>query len=296
MYSDGPTPTELLSWAALVSSLDKHKTTVEPEADRHGGNGHLSSSPEPVAGDGVGVPAAESEAKPFPALPAFLVEPIRLDESQATWKPSFKDAARRFFLNDLYGPVTATLLFLVAGGAAMAGALHLQDLDIGSVLGLSKAPELQVVDAFGREDASIPLAVSVSGQTGTTLRPLRISGLPNGAKLSSGERLENGDWSVPENEVQQLVLVPPANFHGRFDLAVRASALHGDKIESRVARLKVEIEAVADVPMLGVRDIIGVRMNVNSSAYPFNRPTSRKACRFRSGACHLGRCFRTGRP
>ncbi|MHA1567599.1 MAG: hypothetical protein ACTSX7_19990 [Alphaproteobacteria bacterium] len=210
---------------------------------------------DPDASENDSNPTEEPDA--FPALPAFLVEPIRPNEYQTTRKTDILHATRRFLFSGIPGPATATILFLVAGGAAMAGALHIQDLDIGSVLGLSKSPALRVADAFGQEDKTVPLAISVSAQAGTTLEPLLISGLPDGVRLSSGKRLQNGDWSVPPKDVDNLVIIPPVNFHGLIELVVQASALNGEEIESRSAHLAVEIEAVADIPTLAVQDISG---------------------------------------
>ncbi len=236
-------PSELKPFPGLPSALFK---PVLPDESPP------ALAAEPAIPEKAKIPAEEPE--PFPALPAFLVEPIRPHGGRASRK---SHTTRRFFLSDLPGPVTAAIVVLIAGGAAMAGAMQLQDFDIGSVLGLSKAPALRVANAFGREDEPVPLQVSALPQAGTTLNPLRISGLPVGFRLSAGERLPNGDWSVPENDIRNIVLIPPANFHGSIDLAVQANALNGEEVESKVARLVVEIEAVADVPMLTVRDIAG---------------------------------------
>ncbi len=209
----------------------------------------------PAAAQATEQDSAANEPEPFPALPAFLVEPVRLRGARMGRKAFGFPIARRF-LKEFSAPVTASLLVL-GGGAGVAGALHLQDIGLSTVLGLSDAPALRVAAASGREDTPLPLRIAVVEQAGTTLQSLRISGLPSEFTLSSGARLQDGDWSIAASDLENLALIPPPNYHGEFDLEVEARALNGEDIESRSARLPVEIEAVADVPMLAVADIDG---------------------------------------
>ncbi len=202
-------------------------------------------------------------AKPpdlFGEIPPFLRQPIAPIDEPARRLATIAFSARRFLLNDLYGPALATILFVVAGGAAVAGALHLQDIDIDlrRVLGVAQAsPALEVLDALGREDVAIALPVTVTARLGTELEPLRISGVPEGAMLTAGEPDDTGVWIVPIQALPDLQLIPPQNYHGSIALAVEATARDGEKIDQTVEHLAVQIKAVADVPTLNVRDITG---------------------------------------
>lgn len=80
---------------------------------------------------------------------------------------------------------------------------------------------LAVADTHGPPAAAIPLGIAVQGAEGRRMR-IRISGVPEGARLSAGTELGNGEWVLSEDDTIALSLIPPADFIGHAVLLVEA--------------------------------------------------------------------------
>ncbi len=117
-------------------------------------------------------------------------------------------------------------------------------------------PVVVVEPATGSEDASIPLSITASADPGLTIA-IRVEGVPAGARLSAGVYdPETGDWLLNESELAGLTLTPPADFDGRIDLHVVATALDDvGRSSSAEADVPADIEAVADAASISVAPV-----------------------------------------
>ena len=50
-----------------------------------------------------------------------------------------------------------------------------------------------------------------------------ISGMPSGSKLSNGNLLTDGNWTVPPESLPALTFLPPPGFGGQIEMKVNAS-------------------------------------------------------------------------
>ncbi len=121
-------------------------------------------------------------------------------------------------------------------------------------------PVLQLAEAAGSEDQPVPLDIRArpSDDDGTARLAISISGLPQGARLSAGQDIGDGSWSLSRADLSGLKLIPPRDFSGRLRLTVDVSARHTDGRSASASEfLLVEVIAAADTPGLGVADAEG---------------------------------------
>ncbi len=82
---------------------------------------------------------------------------------------------------------------------------------------------LSVADVEGAEQQSIPLNLSMDAGEGTGDVQLRLSGLPEAASLSAGQKLADGAWVVTAKDAPDLkVLTPDIQKPERHTVAVEA--------------------------------------------------------------------------
>ncbi|WP_206747706.1 cadherin-like domain-containing protein [Telmatospirillum siberiense] len=137
--------------------------------------------------------------------------------------------------------------------AAMVAVLPDYWLEIG--------PSLTVHATSGNAGAAIPLSIITAptareGQAGITVT---ISGLPNGAALSTGTQNADGSWTLTAAQLSGLTMTAPAgSFAGTATLVVTSTATESDGTEeSRSADLTVVIAGVASAPTLSVSSASG---------------------------------------
>jgi hypothetical protein len=127
---------------------------------------------------------------------------------------------------------------------------------------VADAPNLSVSEASGQEDTTVPLNVSAAlvDTDGSEVLSVVIGNLPEGARLSAGLNNGDGTWTLTPGQLTNLSLIPPANWSGTANLSVLAHAREtsNGKVATTEVTLKVEVEAVADAPVVGSRDVSGV--------------------------------------
>jgi hypothetical protein len=85
-----------------------------------------------------------------------------------------------------------------------------------------RVPTLVVRDGSGPVNEPRSLGVNVNSPgPGATVT---IEGMPAGAKLTIGRRMQTGEWRVPAAEISDASIIPPADFVGGMNLTI---ALHG---------------------------------------------------------------------
>ncbi|NIZ01572.1 calcium-binding protein [Thalassospira lucentensis] len=125
------------------------------------------------------------------------------------------------------------------------------------VAGVADAPTLDVADASGYEDRSIALDIDAGLTDSSETLIVTISGVPDGATLSAGTNNGDGTWSLGAEDLDGLKIRAPHNFSGSFDLSVSAQSADGSDIASASGSITVDVEGVADRPLLDVSDASG---------------------------------------
>jgi uncharacterized protein YjgD (DUF1641 family)/CTP:molybdopterin cytidylyltransferase MocA len=185
------------------------------------------------------------------------------DNRDGTWSvdPARLDSVRVIppanWIGDLKLTVTATTKEASNGDTRTTS----QNVSI-RIEAVADAPALTVADASGREDATIPLDVSAAlvDADGSEVLSVVIGNLPEGARLSAGLNNGDGTWTLTPGQLANLSLIPPANWSGTANLSVLAHAREtsNGKVATTEATLKVVVEAVADSPVIGSRDVVGL--------------------------------------
>jgi hypothetical protein len=107
---------------------------------------------------------------------------------------------------------------------------------------------LQVSDAAGETNSFIPLALSAeSAELGSDIL-LKISGIPEGAYLTSGRRDEDKIWALTLAELKDLRLVVPEAQDSKLDLAVAAFEPQTGELAAPVKTLTVALSDVVVQP------------------------------------------------
>jgi Ca2+-binding RTX toxin-like protein len=124
---------------------------------------------------------------------------------------------------------------------------------------LTPAIALSVIPAAGEEDTAIALAISAAVTNAPELFELSVtvSGLPAGATLSAGSDNGDGSYTLAPADLAGLTLTPPPGDAEDIALTVSATAtslVTGLVTQSAPETLAVEVEAVADTPVLSVAD------------------------------------------
>ncbi|MBF0171114.1 MAG: hypothetical protein HQK87_08510, partial [Nitrospinae bacterium] len=122
-------------------------------------------------------------------------------------------------------------------------------------------PTLALHDAAGVEDRpiAIDIAAALSDIDGSESLAITLSGLPEGALLSSGIDNGDGSWTLTPDQLPGLLLTPPADSDRDFAIALRATATEGDGGASRetFGTIAISLAADADAPVLTLHDVAG---------------------------------------
>ena len=124
------------------------------------------------------------------------------------------------------------------------------------VTGVADTPELAVVDVLGNEDSEVALTVraALADTDGSESLFVEFSGVPEGATLSTGTRLPNGNWLVPSEGLATLTLTPPTDSNEDFTLTARSLAVEadGDRTYSAPQTIGVSLRGVPDAPAMTI--------------------------------------------
>ncbi|MCC9624374.1 tandem-95 repeat protein, partial [Thalassospira sp. MA62] len=125
------------------------------------------------------------------------------------------------------------------------------------VTGVADDPTLDVSDASGNEDTAIALDIDAGLTDSSEVLSVTISGVPDGATLSTGTDNGDGSWTLSPAQLPGLTITPPENFSGSFDLGVTATSTDGSDTATTSDSLTVDVAGVADDPTLDVSDASG---------------------------------------
>ena len=136
------------------------------------------------------------------------------------------------------------------------------------VAGVADTPTITTADAVGVEDTAVALDITaaLNDTDGSESLTIQIAGVPEGAILSAGTLLDNGNWSLDPSELEGLSLTPPENMSGDFTLSVLATSTDveptgeepGMDTATTLGTMNVSLEADADVPVLEVTSAQGL--------------------------------------
>jgi large repetitive protein len=125
-----------------------------------------------------------------------------------------------------------------------------------NVEGIADGPSVAVTTASGFEDSPISLDInpSTTDTDGSETLSVVVSNVPDGASLSAGIDNGDGSWTLSVDELNGLSVTPPSDFSGSFDLDVTSISTEadGDTATSATSTLTVNVEGVADGPVLEV--------------------------------------------
>ncbi len=113
-------------------------------------------------------------------------------------------------------------------------------------------PMLDAADAAGDEDTAIAIPISAVPTDPSEHVAVTVTGLPAGATLSAGSAHADGSWSVDPAELDGLTLNPPKDFSGEITLSITAHSFDGDDTAVATTAINVDVNAVADAPVLTV--------------------------------------------
>ena len=122
-----------------------------------------------------------------------------------------------------------------------------------SVASVPDGPSLSVDNVSGTEGETLPLTIKVGlrDTDGSETLALTMSGLPEGAKLSSGQPGEDGTWKLDPATLGSLRLSFSRPVSGEFDLTVDATATEEDGASAtNTDVIKLALSGVADPPVL----------------------------------------------
>ncbi|MBN8198153.1 Ig-like domain-containing protein [Thalassospira povalilytica] len=125
------------------------------------------------------------------------------------------------------------------------------------VAGVADAPTLDVADASGSEDSAIALDIDAGLTDSSEVLSVTISGVPDGATLSSGTDNGDGTWTLSPDQLEGLTITPAEDFSGSFDLGVTAQSVDGEDVATTTGSITVDVAGVADAPTLEVSDASG---------------------------------------
>ena len=102
--------------------------------------------------------------------------------------------------------------------------------------------------ATGAEDTAIALNIKSELSDSSETLSIQISEVPEGAELSAGESNGDGSWSLAPDDLDGLMITPPENFSGNFDLTVTAQSTDGSDSASVSETLNVAVSEINDGP------------------------------------------------
>ncbi|OEJ68374.1 FecR domain-containing protein [Magnetovibrio blakemorei] len=112
-------------------------------------------------------------------------------------------------------------------------------------------PVITFAGATGNEDGSFDLNITVAaGDPNDTISDIIISGDLHGGTLSAGTDNGNGTWTVTQDQLNGLQIIPKGDYSGTFDLSVSATATSSDNTDtaSSSTTASVNVNPVADAP------------------------------------------------
>lgn len=133
------------------------------------------------------------------------------------------------------------------------------------VVPVPDAPSVTVGTLTGTEDQPIALNADI-GVTDTdgseTISGVTLSGVPEGATVSTtGGTLiiaADGTVSVPPEQLDSLVVTPPANFSGDLNLTLNVTVSEEGGTSTTFSQsFSVDVQSVADTPVVTVSDVSG---------------------------------------
>jgi hypothetical protein len=160
-----------------------------------------------------------------------------------------------------------------------------------SVTASADAPVIAAGNAAGDEDTAIlipglsaALADTVT-TNGAEVLSVKISGVPEGSRFSSGSNNGDGSWTIPVSALGTLSITPPLNYSGTMALTLTAIALelsNGSEAQSSVG-FSVTVASKADTVEIlaenasidgtGTAQLdLNVRMSDDNGANPGENP------------------------
>ena len=102
----------------------------------------------------------------------------------------------------------------------------------------------------GNEDTAIALNIQLSNVEQGSVVAVTISGVPTGSLLSAGIDNNDGSWTLDQSELSGLTLIPPENSDADFTLSVQTTVTENGNTQTYSNSFDVNVDAVADTPML----------------------------------------------
>lgn len=125
---------------------------------------------------------------------------------------------------------------------------------------VADAPDV-AASGSGQEDSAIALgarAVAVDLDGSERITSVILLGVPDGAHLSSGVRLDDGSWSIAPEDFAALTLTPPEDFSGTIALRLVATSAEPNGSTATTSHdFTVTVSAVADAPEATAADATG---------------------------------------
>lgn len=87
----------------------------------------------------------------------------------------------------------------------------------------------------------LPVFAELADKSGSETLSVVVSGVPSGARFTSGTFNGDGSWSFTAAELGSLLLMPPAGFSGTFALTVTATALESANGDTAVTQQVVNV-------------------------------------------------------
>ncbi|MDP2696479.1 MAG: Ig-like domain-containing protein, partial [Thalassospira sp.] len=179
------------------------------------------------------------------------------DNGDGTWSLSANDLAGLTLTppENFSGDFNLTI---IATSTERNGSVRSVTADMAvEVTGVADGATLAVENAGGSEDSAIALAIDTELLDGSENISVTISGVPDGADLSAGTDMGDGNWTLDLADLTGLTLTPPANYSGNFDLTISVTTTDGADSAVVVDVLRVDVAGVADAPVLDVRNASG---------------------------------------
>lgn len=131
-----------------------------------------------------------------------------------------------------------------------------------TVAAVADAPVISAVPVTSNEGQTINLNLGiglVDTDGSETISAVTITGLPAGASLTHATDNHNGTWSVDVNYLNQIQLVPGADWSGDINLGVTAISREtsNGSTASTSGTIPIHINAVADAPYLSAANVTG---------------------------------------
>ena len=155
---------------------------------------------------------------------------------------------------------TLTITSYASEGENESVATTTETIDV-TVNAVADTPNLSVVDAVGLEDTAIALNIqtSLNDTDASESQYLIISGVPETAVLSNGEKQADGTWRLTPAQLSDLTITPPANSGDDFTLTITsyASESENESVATTTETIDVTVYGVADAPELIVNPAQG---------------------------------------